>query len=437
MSKSEVKNNAAISRRALIGSGAMAGAAAAAGAVGVAASPRSAAAQEGDPVVIGIATALTGWGAADGIDFKQGAEMAVEDINAMGGIAGRPVELVAEDAKEMGPQNNIQATRALIERHGVHAICNGYLVGSGAEYDIIADAEVVHLNTNTYETTAKIVRDDPERYYMIFSDSTEVWYGTGLLVYLKNLMETGQFEPTNRKIALITSNNPYSVLIAEVIRDHAEEYGWEVSLYEEVVQPIAEWGPTLSKIRADPPGLIANTHFFPQDIAQFALQFAENPTPSLIYMQYGPSIPEFINLAKETANGILWATVVGTLPGQFGLDFEQRYKERYGENAGFRNGGQTYDMVMLYAQAASRAGNPDDPVAVSNVLRSHTIHRGVCGAWKFEADDQCARPYPGFTDDPSLGLAHHFYQIQDGQQVIVGPQPYIQGTFKVPSWIKG
>ncbi|MEX2296096.1 MAG: ABC transporter substrate-binding protein [Dongiaceae bacterium] len=432
---SDRRSGSSLSRRALLGSGAAAGAVAATAAVGTVAAPKIVKAQSGDPIIIGTAAALTGWGAADGLDFKQGCELAIEDINAIGGIAGRPVEFVVEDCKEMGPQNNIAATRALIDRHGVHAICNGYLVGSGAEYDIIADAEVVHLNCNTYETTAKIVRDDPERYYMIFSDSTEIWYGTGLLVFLKNLMETGQWEPSNRKVALITSNNPYSVLIAETIRDYAQEYGWEVSLYEEVVQPIAEWGPTLAKIRSDPPGLIANTHFFPQDIAQFALQFAENPTPSLVYMQYGPSIPEFINLAKETADGILWATVVGSLAGGFGLNFQQRYTERYGENAGFRNAGQTYDLVMMYAQAASRCGNPDDPKAVSNVLRNATIHRGVCGSWKFEADDQCARPYPGFTTDPSLGLTHHFYQIQAGQQVAVGPAPYIQGEFQLPSWL--
>ena len=210
-----------LSRRRLLGSGVAAGAVAASAAVGTVAAPRIVKAQEGDPIIIGTAAALTGWGAADGLDFKQGCEMAIEDINAMGGIAGRPVEFVVEDCKEMGPQNNIAATRALIDRHGVHAIINGYLVGSGPEYDLIADAEVVHINCNTYETTAAIVRADPERYYMIFSDSTEIWYGTGLLVFLKNLMDTGQWTPSNNKVALITSNNPYSVLIAETIRDHA------------------------------------------------------------------------------------------------------------------------------------------------------------------------------------------------------------------------
>ena len=336
----------------------------------------------------------------------------------------------------MGPQNNIAATRALVDRHGVHAIINGYIVGGGPEYDIIADADIVHLNSQTYETTAAIVRGDPERYYGIFSDSTEVWYGIGLVDYLQQIVESGKFTPANKKIALITSNNPYSILIAQIIRDRAPAHGWEISLYEEVVQPIAEWGPTLAKIRADPPGVIINTHFFPQDIAQFALQFAQNPTPSLLYMQYGPSIPEFIELAGKAADGVLWATVIGTLPGEFGLDFEARYKERYGESAGFRNAGQTYDLMMIYAAAAAMAGGVEDSRKIADIIKNRIVHRGVCGSWRFNTDDQCTRPYPADVKDPSLGLAHHFYQIQNGEHVMVAPEPWIQGEFQVPSWIE-
>ncbi len=420
-----------VSRRSILSSGVLGGAAAI-----IAGSNRAAHAQSSEPIVIGTAAALTGWGAADGIDFKQGAEMAIEDINSLGGICGRQVVHVAEDAKEMGPQNNIAATRALIDRHGVNAIVNGYVVGAGPEYDLIADADIIHLNTETYETTAAMVRADPKRYYGIFSDSTEIWYGVGLVAYLKQLVDSGTFKPINNKIALITSNNPYSILIAQVVRDKAPENGWEVSLYEEVVQPIADWGPTLAKIRADPPGVIINTHFFPQDIAQFALQFAQNPTSSLLYMQYGPSIPEFIELAGDTANGVLWATVVGTLPGEFGLNFEARYKERYGENSGFRNGGQTYDLTMIYAAAAAMAGGIEDPKKIADILKNRLIHRGVCGAWRFNTDDQCTRPYPSGVNDPSLGLAHHFYQIQAGKHVMVAPEPWVQGKFQIPGWIK-
>jgi branched-chain amino acid transport system substrate-binding protein len=427
-----MRDDMKLSRRSMLtAAGALAGTAQI-----IAASNNVAAAQELDPIVVGTAAALTGWGAADGIDFKLRAELAVEDINALGGICGRKLVHVAEDAREMGPQNNIAATRALIDRHGVKAIINGYLVGGGPEYDVIADAGIIHLNSETYETTASIVRGDPERYFGIFSDSTEVWYGHGLTDYLHRLVTSGKFTPINNKIALITSNNPYSILIAQVVRENAPKRGWEVSLYEEVVQPIAEWGPTLAKIRADPPGFIINTHFFPQDIAQFALQFAQNPTPSLVYMQYGPSIPEFIQLAGKAADGILWATVVGALPGEFGLNFEARYKERYGEEAGFRNGGQVYDLMMIYGTAVAMAGGPDDTRKIAQIIKTKLIHRGVCGAWYFNTDDQCTRPYPSGNKDPSLGLPHHMYQIQEGKHVMVAPEPWVQGEFQRPVWIK-
>ena len=48
-------------------------------------------AAEGEPIPIGGGVPLTGWAAADGIEFKRALEMACEEINAMGGILGRPL----------------------------------------------------------------------------------------------------------------------------------------------------------------------------------------------------------------------------------------------------------------------------------------------------------------------------------------------------------
>ena len=68
--------------------------------------------------------------------------------------------------------------------------------------------------------------------------------------------------------------------------------------------PISEWGPTLAKIRQDPPAVIAITHFLPQDLAQFMVQFVAQSDHSLVYMQYGPSMPAFREIAKEASNGV-------------------------------------------------------------------------------------------------------------------------------------
>src|ERR1700690_3000218 len=59
----------------------------------------------GKPIPVGGGVPLTGWAAADGIEFKRGLEMACEEINAVGGILGRPLEPHFEDTKEQGAAN--------------------------------------------------------------------------------------------------------------------------------------------------------------------------------------------------------------------------------------------------------------------------------------------------------------------------------------------
>lgn len=92
----------------------------------------------GQPIPLGSMLPLTGWGAADGVAFQADISLAVEEINAIGGVRGRPIEMVFEDTKEVTPETGTRAARRLIDRHGVHAIVNGYKSPSQrAEYDIL------------------------------------------------------------------------------------------------------------------------------------------------------------------------------------------------------------------------------------------------------------------------------------------------------------
>src|SRR3546814_20637206 len=62
-----------------------------------------------DPIRIGFHVPLTGFAAADGASARNGAELAVEQINAAGGIDGRMLELVAYDA-QASPQEVVPTT---------------------------------------------------------------------------------------------------------------------------------------------------------------------------------------------------------------------------------------------------------------------------------------------------------------------------------------
>lgn len=163
-------------------------------------------------------------------------------------------------------------------------------------------------------------------------DPAEYYYGEGLLAFLNGLGKSKSWERPNNKIAIVTGSQNYSMVIANAIKDNAEKYGWDISLFETVVVPISEWGPTLSKIRNDPPAVIAVTHWVPQDLAQFMIQFVPNPTNSLVYMQYGPSLAAFREIGKEWTNGVLYSTVIAALQDDIGQAFIKRYKDRFGAN---------------------------------------------------------------------------------------------------------
>ncbi|MBB4628259.1 amino acid ABC transporter substrate-binding protein [Paracoccus methylovorus] len=400
----------------------------------------------GEPVPIGQAAPLTDFAAADGVEFRNGLIMACDEINALGGILGRPLEPHFEDTKQMGDATNVQAVQRLIDRYGVHAVINGYNTGSGsAVQDAIADAGIIYMHNDTSSGHGVLIGSDPERYFGSFqTDPSETWYGSGLLKFLSSLTDGGTFAPANRKLAIILSAGTYSSNIANVVREGAAELGWEVSLYETVNVPISEWGPTLSKLRQDPPGVIVVTHYFPADLAQFMVQFMTNPTPSLIYMQYGPSVKSFRDIAGPAAAGVVFSTVIGALQDEIGLDFEARYKARFGDDAGHNSGVQSYNAAWIWAAAAALAGGSGAPGEeeqnrkVAERIRA-MIHRGPNGTTRFMPGEQAAASYPGGTDDPSLGMPHQFLQIQDhtAEPVLIAPWPYAKAGFITPPWIRG
>src|ERR687888_399200 len=81
-------------------------------------------AQSKEPVRVGFPLPLTGPFAAIAGDMKQGAELAVDELNAKGGILGRKVELLVRD-DQLKPQIGAQRTQELIEKEHCQFIVGG------------------------------------------------------------------------------------------------------------------------------------------------------------------------------------------------------------------------------------------------------------------------------------------------------------------------
>jgi branched-chain amino acid transport system substrate-binding protein len=173
------------------------------------------------------------------------------------------------------------------------------------------------------------------------------------------------------------------------------------------------------------------------------LQFVPNPTNSLVYMQYGPSLAAFREIGGQTTSGVLYSTVAGSLRDEIGEDFNKRYKAKYGPTASPLVAALVWDNIHYYALAAAIAGGTGGPGEfeqnrkVADRLRT-LIYRGVMGTTRFDPQYQAAIPYPDATNDPSLGIPHQYLQIQDFRKEpeLIAPPPYSTAEFKMPPWFK-
>jgi branched-chain amino acid transport system substrate-binding protein len=288
----------------------------------------SAAGLEGPPVKIGSSVPLTGFAAADGEDMMRGFDLALEEMNGLGGICGRPVEHIALDAGEFAPDVLVNNFKRLITEHEVDVILGGYQLNTGPEYDVVADAGMLYYHNNTIEANAETVRNNPEKYWMVFqNDPTERWYSLSLPGVLDTIEASGEWEPINHDIAIINANNSYSAGLTKALQGIIESTPWRISMIEEIIAPLTEWGPTLAKIRENPPAVIWVTDYFAGDLASFTKQFTLDPTPSLLHEQYGPSVPEFMDIARDAANGVMWASVIAIILFARGKALLDRYGE--------------------------------------------------------------------------------------------------------------
>ena len=87
-------------------------------------------------------------------------------------------------------------------------------------------------------------------------------------------------------------------------------------------------------------------------------------------------------------------------------------------------------MMKMWATAASVAGDPYDFESVNAVLTS-SAYRGVCGAYTLHnagPGELTCIPVPRRdARTPRSGMAHLTFQIQNGKQVLIAPDPYTDG----------
>ncbi len=218
--------------------------------------------QAKDAIKMGIATDITGAIAPSGNSNWQVAQLAVEQINAAGGIAGRPVQLFLEDTAS-DPKIAVANVRKLIQRDKVDVVLGGITsaMRQAIKDPIVNRGKTLYLYPQLYEG----------------QECTPHLFNTGpspaqqcdeLIPYL--IKKVGK-----KRFALPSANYVWPQLLNKYARKVIEANGAQVVFEEYYPLDQPEYSSTINKIRDGKVDCVFNT-IIPPGLQPFTKQLYES-----------------------------------------------------------------------------------------------------------------------------------------------------------------
>jgi branched-chain amino acid transport system substrate-binding protein len=170
----------------------------------------------GDTIKIGIVLELSGELAPMGEKMLNGARMAIDEINAAGGVLGKDVELIEEDGGT-DPDKGFDRVKKLVEIDGVQVIV-GPMITPTSELSIpYAKANKIPLITMSATGVPLSELDGTEWYFRTcLRDDAQS------LVLADVVMDAGY-----TRLATIVLDNTYGIGLEEALVDGLEDKGWQ------------------------------------------------------------------------------------------------------------------------------------------------------------------------------------------------------------------
>jgi branched-chain amino acid transport system substrate-binding protein len=335
----------------------------------------------GDPVVIGAIVSATGPNAALGEQERNVLQMMEAQINAGGGVLGRPVKIVVEDDKT-DAKEAVTAANKLIDQDKVVA-----LIAATGSASTLAVKEITAQKglPQMAMAAANDITDKAPMDWIWRTPQKDAFAVSRALDYIANTLKL-------TKIAVLHDENAFGSSGSAEIAKQAPTMGLEVVATESYKTNDTDMTAQLTKIRgADPEVLVV---------------WGTNPGPALAaknMQQLGMTIPyvgshgianqTFIKLAGDAAEGVVFPAGRLLVPSsitdpaqkavtdKFIADYQAAYGAAPNPFAGY-----AFEAVTLLVDAITRAGNTD-AAAIQTALNATAGFPGPDGLYNYSATD--------------------------------------------------
>ncbi len=332
-----------------------------------------------EPVVIGSISPLTGTNAVQGLDMKRGEQMALEEINAAGGICGRPLKIIWEDT-ESSAKGGMDAVHKLVEINKVPLIIGAYSSGISLPTGQWTNSKKV-IQIAEASTSPKLREIGPYFFNIIGLDEV---MGTMLAAFA---LESGA-----NTFASITVNNPFGIGIeiwTKKTIDNAGKKWLEAVRYDEKK---TDYRAEIERLFAKKPEAVFFTSYGTESklILKQAYEMGLKPSKGW-YADY-PTMwsNEVIPISAEGILGLK----IGKARGVRLEQYQAAYQKRYGKGAKQTAfGAYAYDATWVAALALSMAGSTDTDKIAKALHIVSKAYGGVTGDKGFDQDGMQVTDY--------------------------------------------
>lgn len=371
---------------------------------------------------------------SEGQDMLFGAQLAVEEINANGGVNNRTLELFPVGVDVSSLDAILEGTDAVLGENA-DALAFGYLEPRNALAELLSvwgESGIPVLHSLTSQLACEIVSTGQGRYDNIFQVCTsDDFYGDEFLRFARHYAPASSGLTQSRDIVMLT-DDPQMVLHSERWAERARDLGRDLTLIP--VQDEAMAITAARTVSAESPAIVFLACFSAALTKTFMREFQAHPTRSLVYALWAPGTSAFKGDLGDF-EGLVWSTATGRYADALGQGFESRFHKRYGRPVAGTSASIQYDSIGILAHSWQRSGKPSSYRSTGDELRQ-LIHRGVNGSYFFGAEFQRPLAFGIESQDASLSQAHLIYQIQDGANRIISPAPYAVSTYRAQPWLR-
>ncbi|MBM3354801.1 MAG: branched-chain amino acid ABC transporter substrate-binding protein [Betaproteobacteria bacterium] len=266
---------------------------------------------------IGFHAPLTGFAAADGKSAVQGAELAVEQINAAGGVNGRRLELVIQDDQARPDQALPLANKFIGD--GLKVVVSGSYSGPTR-----AAAGVFHQAKVPYVSAYAIHPDITRAGNYVFRTSFmgEVQGRAAAKLIGDNLKK--------KKVTLVTLNNDFGQALSAGFKEVAGRFGIQIAAEHTYAMGDRQFGSIVASVKKDDPEALYVSGYFFNGGPLVAQLRAGGVTVPIIGTE-GFDTHNFIAIAKDAAEGVMITTSLDRDSSaapmrRFIADFETKFK---------------------------------------------------------------------------------------------------------------